>query len=173
MKFKLVEDINRGHEDVPSNELLDENILLEFTGTGLKDNVSTFIRQNIKSYISGKNIEIKKERGQTELKIYLCVNNDINPSNKICVHHIDFNHSNYHKDNICLLYNEDHNYLHKNLMTECINIWLNKQDFKHKNHRKKLNVDKIDDEVISYISDIYIDFMKEFLSSKRLDRNFP
>ena len=26
MKFKLIEDINRGHEDVSSNELLDENV---------------------------------------------------------------------------------------------------------------------------------------------------
>ena len=26
MKFKLIEDINRGHENVSSNELLDEDI---------------------------------------------------------------------------------------------------------------------------------------------------
>lgn len=38
MKFKLIEDINRGHEDVSSNELLDEKILLEYRGqTELRD----------------------------------------------------------------------------------------------------------------------------------------
>jgi hypothetical protein len=38
MKFKLIEDINRGHENVSSNELLDENVQQNFK--------SNIIRQN-------------------------------------------------------------------------------------------------------------------------------
>lgn len=92
MKFKLVEDWDR----------------LEEKHTSLYNPYERFSTEIFKLF----GVTEQVERGQTELKKFLC--NLVNKSdyNNWCIHHIDKNVDNYEYTNLALMHQKTHNNYH-------------------------------------------------------------
>lgn len=140
--------------------------------TYLNSDTSKYIRNEVRKVLSGEEVNIPAEKGQTELLRYLCVNNGATTSGN-CVHHINFNHYDFRADNICVIPNKCHSYLHSTLVSECIIEWLNKKGVKKYKDRKNLSDKDISRDDIGFIFDLYIDRAMVYINSNRIDKSFP
>ena len=173
MKFKLVEEFSSGNNST-ARDTLNEEVLSEAPSTGLIASTSAYVRDAIKLYLSsGKYVKLDdKNKGQTSLLTYLCKNNNVSTEG-VEVHHINFNHNDYDKDNICLLKKDDHHTLHTTLLSESINDLTSTMGIKYKSHLKKLRPEDFTEEHIAKMSAAYVSKMTAFIEDNRLDKHFP
>ena len=149
----------------------DRGLLNESPRTYLNGETSQHIRSQAFNALSGEEVYVPAEKGQTSLLSYLCLNSGVSVKGN-CVHHINFNHSDYTSDNICVIPNSCHNYLHTVLVSQCINDWLSYKGITKTRLKKKLKPSDISRDDIRYIFDLYREKALEYIDANRVDKKF-
>lgn len=145
---------------------------MESPRTHLNHYVSTHTRDELRKAISGQEIQIEADKGQSSLLAYLCVNNGVNPSG-YCIHHINFNHKDYRFENICVITPKQHAYLHKVLVSECINKLLEHKGITTIQAKKKLTDADISKDDIEWLSTTYMEEALKYIDANKIDSGFP
>ena len=141
---------------------------------GLNNITSDYLRKEAIKLIHGQNTSPSLDmKGQTSLLKFLCQNQGIPSTDNLCVHHIDFNHNNYDRANLCILTRSDHSYLHNGFMPFILNDVLTTQKsqdkaYKNKKHITTSDIDSWFD--FNYFEIVYRDSYDDFIEKKRLDK---
>ena len=156
LKFKIVEDFDRGLKTQLSVDTLNE--------TQSKYRLGPLLGSLLKSFMKDTNLS---KSSQKALKIYLCTNRGVPFSDDLDVHHIDGDHSNYQDNNIALLKHQDHINLHN----ECRDVVLTEL-------RKEVDIggpgnitsDDLSTDIDKIIKSRYVDLLQSKVSNYRVDK---
>ena len=139
---------------------------------GLNNETSAYIRGLINNILHGEANKVKY-KGQTSLLKFLCTAHNISNIDEVCIHHIDFDHENYNRYNICVLKRTDHSYLHNGLISDILLEVLKIQKEQDKAYKNKKQITPQDIDMwfdFDLFRCMYMDAYEQFIDEHRLDK---
>lgn len=157
--MNIYQELDRINDD----DSLREDIVKE-ARTGISRELRNYIHDATLEYVTNKRItELKKFNGQTSLKKFLCQNCNIKYSNELVVHHIDLDHENYSRSNLCVMQSGLHSHMHKVCLSEAIILMLQNKEIRTRKEQHLLTIEEVNDKDIEFVATMYLRKIREFI----------